>query len=413
MTAPVKCAAGTYGPTAGLSSPCSTCTAGHFCAEGVSVPTVCGTGSYSTTGAKDSGSPVCEQCPAGSYCALNATTSSDITQCNAGFLCPAGTAVVPSHPTFSCPAGHYCLAGATNATACGTGTYNPTSGKESSADCLTVPAGYYANTSGTTSIDNNICPAGYYCLAGASSSTANPCAAGTYRSLTGGTDSSGCATCPTGYYCGINTVTPIECPLGYYCVAGVSEGTKCPKGYYGASSQLRAQAECTICPQGRYCSQAGLSEPDGLCDSSYFCGEGSTSPAPETRRRVLINESGKRYLQASSGVCPAGGYCEQGSKYPTRCPPGTFSTVEGQDEASDCIACTNGHYCVGTTDPNTSGQCTAGYYCNSNSTAPTQNVAQPGYFATTGSATQTTCSVGTYNPFYAQSSCLTCKAGYY
>lgn len=250
---------------------------------------------------------------------------------------------------------------------------------------------------------SNTCPAGYFCLAGATSKTTNPCPEGKYRSLVGATQLSDCATCPTGYYCGENTVTPIECPQGYFCGNGVSQPTKCPKGYYGADKRLRSTGDCTICPQGRYCSQAGLSEPDGLCDPAYYCGSGSTSPAPQTRRN----------LASTGGVCPAGGYCEQGSKYPTRCPPGTFSTVAGQDEASDCVACTNGHYCIGTINPSTSGKCSAGYYCNNKSTIPTQNVAQQGYYAVEGSANQSPCATGTYNPFFAQSSCLACKAGYY
>ena len=125
----------------------------------------------------------------------------------------------------------------------------------------------------------------------------------------------------------------------------------CPAGYYGADSGLSAATDCIICPQGRYCSQAGLAAPDGLCDPGYYCGSGTTSPAPPTRR-----------LAASAGVCPAGGYCEQGSKYPTRCPPGTFSTVAGISLASQCLTCTDGSYCIGTIDPSTSGLCTAGYY---------------------------------------------------
>ena len=198
-------------------------------------------------------------------------------------------------------------------------------------------------------------------------------------------------------------MTPIECPQGYYCGNGVSEPAKCPKGYYGADSRLRAVGDCTICPQGRYCSQAGLSAPDGLCDPGYTCGSGSTSPAPPTRRN----------LQGTSGVCPAGGYCEQGSKYATRCPPGTYNPLPGQDQATDCRGCDDGNYCIGTVDPTTSGLCTAGYYCNSNSTAPTQFVSDQGKFSLAGAAIDTACAIGTYNPFFAQSSCITCKKGYY
>ena len=417
LTAPVKCPAGTYGSKAGLdgtaSNECTTCTMGSYCAEGVTEPTVCGKGMYSAAGAMDAGSPICEKCPTGHYCAYEATApfatggSTDALACGAGFICDiaglVGVPEVPYHPTYSCPAGYYCLAGATVGTACATGTYNPSSGKEDPSSCLAVPAGYYADVEATTSIATNECPAGYYCLASAATSTANPCAAGTYRSLVGGQSPADCAACPTGYYCGENTVTPIECPQGYYCVINTIDPVKCPEGYYGADSRLRALVDCTICPQGRYCSQAGLSEPDGLCDAGYTCGSGSTTPAPPLRRN----------LAGVSGVCPAGGYCEQGSKYSTRCPPGTYNNVEGKTSAADCLACVDGEFCIGTTDPNTSGTCSAGYYCHSSSTAPTQFYADQGKYAAAGDALDTVCAVGTYNPFFAQSACLPCKVGYY
>ena len=71
MTAPVKCAAGTYGAAAGLTgavgSTWTTCPAGYYCPEGATTPTVWGKGKYSVAGAKDTGSPVCTKCPTGSY----------------------------------------------------------------------------------------------------------------------------------------------------------------------------------------------------------------------------------------------------------------------------------------------------------------------------------------------------------
>ena len=84
MTAPVKCAAGTYGSKAGLTgeagSTCTTCPAGYYCAEGVTAPTACGKGKYSVAGAKDAGTPLCTKCPAGKYCAKEATADSDVTE---------------------------------------------------------------------------------------------------------------------------------------------------------------------------------------------------------------------------------------------------------------------------------------------------------------------------------------------
>ena len=89
----------------------------------------------------------------------------------------------------------------------------------------------------------------------------------------------------------------MKCPQGYYCTNGVSEGTKWPAGYYGADSWLSAATDCTICPQGRYCSQTGLSAPDGLCNPGYYCVSRSISPASPTRRM----------FSSTGGVCSAGG----------------------------------------------------------------------------------------------------------
>jgi hypothetical protein len=175
---------------------------------------------YSVAGAMNTGSPLCTKCEDGFYCALAATPSTGKVACAAGFICVVAGAVgvpeVPYHPAYSCPAGQWCAAGVIAGTKCSTGKYNPSSGKGDISACLTVPAGYYVDAEGASSYTSNVCPAGYYCLAGATSSTTSPCPATTYRSLTGASQLSDCATCPPGYYCPENTVTPINCPQGYY-----------------------------------------------------------------------------------------------------------------------------------------------------------------------------------------------------
>ena len=84
----------------------------------------------------------------------------------AGFICnivsgSVGVAEVLYHPAYSCPAGQYCLQGATAGTSCPTGTFNPSVGGTSSANCLATPAGYYADTTGTSSLSTKLCPARY------------------------------------------------------------------------------------------------------------------------------------------------------------------------------------------------------------------------------------------------------------
>ena len=73
-----------------------------------------------------------------------------------------------------------------------------------------------------------------------------------------------CADCEAGYYCGEGTAEPTVCPQGYYCPTGTETPTACPIGTFGASVGLTAESECKDCLPGMYCSQKGLSSPDGL-----------------------------------------------------------------------------------------------------------------------------------------------------
>ena len=45
-------------------------------------------------------------------------------------------------------------------------------------------------------------------------------------------------------------------------------------------------------------------------------------------------------------ICEAGGYCEEGSKFPAPCTPGTYSDQKGL-AAKDCKPCDGGKYCDG------------------------------------------------------------------
>ena len=153
---------------------------------------------------------------------------------------------------------------------------------------------------------------------------------GTFRSIKSGVVVGDCGQCPTGYFCPKQCSTPVICPKGFYCAAAptTADPIKCPKGTFGANTGLTKVADCQSCPAGRYCSQEGLDAPEGDCDPGYFCGGGAVTPVPTVRRRDLRTG---RYLVG--GACPAGGYCEVGSKSATRCPPGTYNPIPGQDHA--------------------------------------------------------------------------------
>ncbi len=115
----------------------------------------------------------------------------------------------------------------------------------------------------------------------------------------------------------------------------------------------------------------------------------------------------------TGNVCTTGGFCEYGSKKVTSCPPGTFNPNNKGKNRQDCIACTPGKYCSGSSSGVPTGDCLAGYYCPLKSTVQDQIPADPGYYTLTGSSMQTICPVGTYNPFTAQKQCTPCRAGFF
>jgi hypothetical protein len=205
----------------------------------------------------------------------------------------------------------------------------------------------------------------------------NLCPAGYYRSLLGAGRVEDCAICPTGHYCPDQTMDPFICPIGYFCTIGIQFAVPCPIGSFGASQGLREETECTKCFAGRYCSQKGLHEPDGLCDPGFYCIEGAFTASP------IDGVTGK--------VCPQGHYCPMGSKYPKNCPAGTYNPSTEKSKPTDCKDCTAGYYCAGSTELSPSGltgPCKDGYYCTGASKIPNQFAADPGYFAKAGSSNQ-------------------------
>ena len=68
--------------------------------------------------------------------------------------------------------------------------------------------------------------------------------------------------CNAGYLCesAATTATPTDgttgdrCPAGSYCLAGTPTATPCPHGTYSNSVGLAAEAECTDCDAGSYCT---------------------------------------------------------------------------------------------------------------------------------------------------------------
>ena len=397
------CPKGTYNKVLGATdnSYCLTCEEGYYCdTVGLTNHKECGYGKYSGASAQ-----ICTVCDWGFYCNKINTKQSDLPSmfCAAGFLCPNGVSEYP-HESLRCPAGAYCLSNSVYPITCPPGTYNPYPGGISSLSCIQTPAGYYSQRASVW--PTGTCSPGYYCPAGSVRANQVPCPVGKFRSLDKGASESDCGECPAGYFCPLGCERPRECPKGFYCLASKEEPIKCPRGSFGGSPLLRSPSQCISCWGGRYCSQAGLMLPDGDCDPGFFCTNGATVPNPTDG--------------TTGNVCPAGGYCIQGSAMAYPCSPGTFLDVSdgtGKSSPSDCRACTSGYYCIGEVRIGVSGICKAGYYCSQGSTVgaktETDQASPPGYYSLARAGSPTPCDYGMYNPYYAQFICVNCPSGYY
>ena len=90
---------------------------------------------------------------------------------------------------------------------------------------------------------------------------------------------------------------------------------------------------CLACTPGYFCGYDGLDAPTGLCDPGWYCESGSYLAQPTS---------------PEGGKCLAGTYCPMGSYTPTGCDPGSYC---GTDMLSTVT-----------------GNCNPGYYCTGNST---------------------------------------------
>ncbi|MBE6457425.1 MAG: hypothetical protein E7011_01260, partial [Alphaproteobacteria bacterium] len=131
----------------------------------------------------------------------------------------------------TCPSGSYCTGGEREY--CGAGKWSP----EGSSECYDIKAGCYGTN------ESSDCP--------------NTCAAGTWSD---GGDAS-CSPVDAGCWGGEKATT--ACP------------NKCAKGTYS----MGGAASCDICPAGTYGDTTGLTDDEcsGLCESGYYCPEGSVS----------------------------------------------------------------------------------------------------------------------------------------
>ena len=402
---PTECLEGTYAPDVAQVD-CAPCPAGHYCGHAEYEARVCPTGRY-CPGGVGMAPPLC---PEGSYSYVTGLVN--ITQCQ---LCDAGMYCAGEGNNFTtaaCFPGYYCVNGA----ASGEGMLGPLGG------------------------NTGFCPPGYYCPEGTHNQYDNPCPTGTYQPSVAASNSSACLSCPPGYYCegeGNRNVTGI-CRQGYYCPLGCSDqlcqnqpcsspqcdnmnGGACPRGYY-CPTQTNTQpfavetvmhgmttdmgtATPVPCPAGEYAPRYAMYSCL-VCPTGYFCSQGTTDPV----------------------ICPEGKYCLEGTGLDVPdCPSGTFNSMKGLQNVTECSLCSAGYYCADAGRNYTTGLCFAGWYCASGASDPmggvgimggTTGKCPTGYYCPegTGSNASNPCPSGTFQSNEQatnSSACIPCSPGYY
>ena len=417
----IACEGGTYCAYEGTSST-TACPAGNYCPKGSTAPTPCPIRTFDSSGGLTAESE-CTQCTEGSYCdepGLTAVTGS----CKAGYYCKLGSlsaTPVGDGDNDICPKGSYCPEGAAPPSACSPGTFNNYEGATSDADCIACPRGFYCDSADSPE-PTGPCDEGWYCEG--SETSAQPtgkkapvgkfapqgspapikCERGTYQDQEAQGD---CKDCDAGKYCpDLEMSSPTDCPKGYYCPLKSISPIPCPPGTFRDSIDGQQLSDCSPCTAGKYCETYGLEAVSGDCAAGYFCEIGS----PYEKPAELVDDAAnnKQY-----GPCPVGHYCEQGttSRNQNPCDAGKYNPSELGESAADCLECTAGRYCSGTGNSDDSNLCDAGHHCPEGSDSATANSCTAGHYCPQGSAAEIECLPGYYQDGTQASTCKNCPTG--
>lgn len=216
-----NCSAGYYCP-GGQDTPTPVgleCTTGHYCPMGSPSPVRCPSGNYQD----EIGQSDCKGCPAGYFCdsTLSPVVLYNSSACPEGFYCPENTTFSTQYP---CPLGTFSnithRTDSTECQACSGGMYCSQTGlDEPEGPC---DAGYYCTSGSNSQTPNmgtnaNTCTKGNYCPQG----TATPinCPPGTFNPTTGLQSEAQCLNCTGGLYCPNYGMTSVS-TVTYKCSAG-------------------------------------------------------------------------------------------------------------------------------------------------------------------------------------------------
>ncbi|EDO39339.1 predicted protein, partial [Nematostella vectensis] len=412
---PRSCDLGSYCARAGLSTPSDQCTAGffcnesstvpnqhqclagHYCPRGTGIPEPCPSGTFSGS-LGNTGPSNCRNCTAGKYCAGNGLEA-PTADCNPSFYCPGGQAT-GSPSEYGCITGHRCPRGSPTPERCPSGYYQ---NEVLQSNCKVCPAGFYCNATYNGVVIPVLCEAGHFCPEGTGNYRDHPCPERTFSNVRGLMHTGNCTLCSPGHYCatpGLDSPTA-PCWGGYFCTQGAQvpnpendrlepckagyycpDGTPkpCGLGTYGNRTGLSSSDQCTDCPAGQFCSEAGLTMPKGPCAAGHFCEGGADSATPSPSSKYPRN-----------GLCPVGHYCVEGTQTPEQCQPGTFRNTTGAAAFDHCLNCTPGWYCEGFGNSKPTDKCAPGYYCPENSQASVSEPCLPcvrGYYCRLGEITE-------------------------
>ncbi|XP_036928145.1 uncharacterized protein LOC119004899 isoform X4 [Acanthopagrus latus] len=416
----VLCPPRHYCDSLGTQMP-SVCPQGFYCPEGTSTPEPCPEGTYSSRWALSARSE-CSPCGGGQYCA-GVGLSEPSGSCRERFYCREGakSATPADGPTGGlCPAGSYCPLASSSPFPCPPGAFSNSTGLSRPEECVSCPPGFYCLGSNNTS-PSGPCSPGFYCTGGSASpvqneapegyytsegaSRAEPCPLGTFQPRRG---AQSCVECQGGRVCNQTGLSqPPLCPTGHYCPPGSSVARPCPPGSYSDQPGGDTAQHCRPCEAGWFCSRAGLSAPQGLCNPGHYCTSGASTASP-----VSV---------PSGGVCSAGYVCPRGTKYPQQhpCPVGTWSSIVGAQNLSSCWPCPPGHYCNSTGLRKPTGICETGYYCSGGATSSvpsdgvTGDICPVGHYCPMGSNSPVVCPDGTYSNTTGAEACDDCPTGTY
>ena len=410
------CDAGTYNPMNGSNSStdCVDVPTGNYSIPGSPSPIPCLEGTWQN----QTGQPSCMNASAGYY--VDANGSASQTPCELGTWQNQTGQVSCTNAS----AGYYVDAnGSSSQTPCAAGTYNPITGSNSTAACLTTPAGNYSGSGASYPIP---CSVGTYqsqtgqpsCMnASAGHYVSNPgsiaeieCSSGTWTNLTG---QSACALASPGYYVDSNgSTTQTPCPTGSYNYnTGSSNPLDCLDSSPGYYVDQEGQSAQTACPAGTYNNITGSTTADDCIDAEpgyYVTNPGSTSQSP-----CQLGEFQPSMGQSSCIDAEPGNYVDSlASTSQIACSPGSFQADSGQ---TGCETANIGHY-VDISGSASETPCSAGTYNSLTGSVVSTDCleADPGYFvSSSGSSSQVACSTGSYQPESGATSCIYATPGHY